>query len=333
MAASGFEPRAQVFPYQRKLGLFFDENRMRNAFDKLAGIQFEPQDTDATDHFLKVLNKDYELSYRSYLQRRMFMVQGRITRLIVVTLLLALVSGRPASAMDFFEIEVYPYETAGAGEKEFESLNSYVINGQREAEPGLVPTHHLWRTSLELSYGLSDHLEVAGYLDLALTADGRFDYAGNRFRGRYRFFEKDQIPVNLGLYAEIEFPNSRFSVNDIEVEIRLILEKDLGPLTIQLNPIFEKAFDGEESSGGVELQYAAKGYYRFRPWLMPGVEFYGDFGPLTHFEPSSEQKHFIFPVVDSKLSQHVKLNTGVGFGLTSASDSVLVKLNLEYEFY
>lgn len=238
----------------------------------------------------------------------------------------------PASALNFFELEVYPYETAGQGELELESNNSYVINGQREADPGKVVTHHLWRTSLEVAYGLTDHLEVAGYLDLALTANGRFDYAGGRVRGRYRFFEKDQIPINLGLYTELELPNQRFSDNDTEIELRLILEKDLGPLTVQLNPIFEKSLSGEDSSVGMEFVYAAKVYYRFRPWLMPGIEVYGDVGPLTHFEPSSEQKHFIFPVVNSKLTRHVKLSTGVGFGLTPASDSTLVKLNLEYEF-
>ncbi len=237
-----------------------------------------------------------------------------------------------AFALNLFELEVYPYETAGPGEMELESLNSYVINGQRDAEPGQAITHHLWRTSLEMVYGVTDHLEAAGYLDLALTANGRFDYAGGRVRGRYRFLEKDQIPINLGLYAELELPNRRFDENDIELELRLILERDLGPLTVRLNPIFEKSLSGADSSGGMEFQYAAKLFYRFRPWMMPGIEFYGDVGPLTHFEPSSEQKHFIFPVVDAKLTRHVKLSTGVGFGLTPASDFTLVKLNLEYEF-
>ena len=250
--------------------------------------------------------------------------------ILVIAILIG--SENSARALNFFELEVYPYETAGPGELELESLNSYVVNGKREAEPGQVVTHHLWRTSLELVYGVTDHLEAAGYLDLALTGNGRFDYAGGRLRGRYRFLEKDEIPVNLGVYAELELPNRRFDENDIEIELRLIAEKDLGPITIQLNPIFEKSLSGEDSSVGWEFQYAAKVYYRFRPWLMPGIEVFGDVGRLTSFEPSSEQKHFIFPVVDAKLSRHLRLNTGIGFGLTSASDFTLVKLNLEYEF-
>src|SRR4051812_15037393 len=131
----------------------------------------------------------------------MFMVQGRTIPLAIVTILVAIivVTGvTPASALNFFELEVYPYDTADQGEVEFESLNSYVINGEREADPGKVASHHLWRTSLETVYGVTDHLEAAAYLDLALTPDGKFDYAGSRFRGRYRFFEKDQLPVNMG---------------------------------------------------------------------------------------------------------------------------------------
>jgi hypothetical protein len=264
--------------------------------------------------------------------RRRDIIRARSLYGTVLIIAILIGSELSASALNFFELEVYPYETTGPGELELEGRSSYVINGKRDAGPGQVMTHHLWRTSLEASYGLTDHLEVGSYLDVALTADGRFDYAGGRVRGRYRFLEKDQIPINLGLYTELELPNRRFDENDIELELRLILEKDLGPLTIQLNPILEKALSGEGSSRGTELQYAAKLYYRFRPWLLPGVEFFGGTGRLTHFEPSSKQEHFIFSVVDAKLTRQVKLNTGVGFGLTPASDSTLVKINLEYEF-
>src|SRR5215510_2039340 len=83
-----------------------------------------------------------------------------------------MVSDRPVFALNFFELEVYPYDTAGQGEVELESQNNYVVNGEREADPGKVPNHHLWRTSLEAVYGVTDHLEAAAYLDLALTPDG-----------------------------------------------------------------------------------------------------------------------------------------------------------------
>ena len=239
----------------------------------------------------------------------------------------------PAWALNFFELEVYPYDTAGPGELEVESLNSYFVNGQTAPpEPDQVADQHLWRSSLEMNYGLTDHLEAAGYLDVARTGDGSFDYAGARFHGRYRFLEKDEIPVNLGVYVELEFPNRRFDPDNFSTELRLILEKDLGPFTVQLNPIFEKSWSGESENVGTEFSYAAKVYYRWSSRLKPGIEFYGDIGPLDNPDPASQQKHYVIPVLDVILARQLKLNTGIGFGLTPGSDSCLIKFNLEYEF-
>ena len=237
-----------------------------------------------------------------------------------------------ARALNLFELEVYPYDTAGPGELEVETLNSYVVNGLGSPEPDIVPDQHLWRSSLELTYGLTDHLEAAAYLDFARTEDGSVDYAGNRVHGRYRFFEKDEIPVNVGLYVELEIPNRRFDEDNLSAEMRLILEKDLGAFTVQINPIFEKSLSGESTNIGTEFSYAAKTLYRWRPWLKPGVEFYGDIGPLSNPDRSSRQAHYVIPEVDLLLARQLKLNTGVGFGLTHGSNSCLIKFNLEYEF-
>jgi len=48
-------------------------------------------------------------------------------------------------------------------------------------------------------------------------------------------------------------------------------------------------------------------------------------------EPTSEQQHYIFPVIKGELSHGIEYNTGVGLGLTHGSDPVIVKLNLELE--
>jgi len=257
--------------------------------------------------------------------------RGVIVSILCLGILLA-VNEAPAWALNLFELEVYPYDTTGPGELEVETLNSYVVNGQTASEPGRVADQHLWRSSLEVNYGLTDHLEAAGYLDVARTGDGNFDYGGARFHSRYRFFEKDEVPVNLGVYVELEFPNRRFDADNFSTELLLILEKDLGPFTVQLNPIFEKSWSGESENVGTEFSYAAKVYYRWSSRLKPGIEFYGDIGPLDNPDPASQQKHYVIPVLDVILARQLKLNTGIGFGLTPGSNSCLIKFNLEYEF-
>jgi len=62
------------------------------------------------------------------------------------------------------------------------------------------------------------------------------------------------------------------------------------------------------------------------------LEYYGDLGPLRGFDPPSQQQHLLFPVVDLNLGPQWEYNFGVGFGLTHATDRLLVKLILGYRF-
>ena len=67
--------------------------------------------------------------------------------------------------------------------------------------------------------------------------------------------------------------------------------------------------------------------------LTPGVEFYGGVGNINNPEPTKEQQHCIFPVVKGKLPHRLEYNFGVGVGLTSGSDHVVVKFTVELEKY
>ena len=234
-----------------------------------------------------------------------------------------------AYALNYYELEVYPYATAAKGETELENTFVYTDRGTKDAEP---PDNNkgLRRESLEASYGITDKTEVAAYADFAgLPGDG-WDHEATRVRARTRFFEKGELPVDLGLYAEAEFP--RHDANDFEFELRGILEKDFGLWTLDLNPILEKAVTGEEASEGWELQYAAGLIYRMNERIHPRLDVFGDFGPIRSFEDKDEQKHLISPAVDVNLGHGFKLTAGLGLGLTKATEQRLVRTKLEWEF-
>jgi hypothetical protein len=57
------------------------------------------------------------------------------------------------------------------------------------------------------------------------------------------------------------------------------------------------------------------------------VEYYGDFGQLQQFKPTSEQSHTLFAVLDYGGSSN-GIEFGVGRGLTPASDKWVIKLML-----
>src|SRR5262249_20386307 len=146
----------------------------------------------------------------------------------------------PAWALNFFELEVYPATTEGAGQHEIESLTSFVANG-RNAEG---ETHHLLRTSLEYNYGLTDKIDVAAYTDLEKRNGDELEYAGSRFRARGALWDKGRFPLDLGWYLEAEVPYHAES--DLELEFRPLVSRDLGRFSIDLNPAFELPTVSEE---------------------------------------------------------------------------------------
>lgn len=244
----------------------------------------------------------------------------------------AIFAAVPARALNFFELEVYPYQTEGAGVAEFESLNSIAPKGHHRGDEGAFPTDSLYRSSLEATYGFGEKIEAAAYLDLVHPDGASMQYAGSRYRLRGSLFEKGEMPLDLGWYAELEWRRTpEFGDNQLEVDLRPILERDVGRITVSVDPIFEKALAGPDRKRGFEFDYAAKTSYRWAALLSPGLEFYGDIGHIDDSDPLARQQHYIFPVVDMHLPGRVNANLGVGFGLTRASDRIIVKINLELE--
>jgi hypothetical protein len=261
-------------------------------------------------------------------------------RPIVVYALGLLACGRPALAqVDPFEFEVYPAQTVGHGMMELESLNSVVAEGHTEGDAGTssgdFPSNHMYRTALELTYGLTDKIEAAAYLNLAKPDGASFQYAGSKFRLRGSLFEPGQLPVDLGWYVELEWHKTpQFDASELELELRPIIEKDWRRFEVDLNPIFEKAiFVGPDKNKGFEFGYVAGVYYNYQRWLSPGVEFYGGIGLIDDIDPLHEQQHYIFPVVRGELPGGIEYNLGPGIGLTRGSDQVIMKINIELEHF
>ena len=235
----------------------------------------------------------------------------------------ALAAALPAHALNFFELEVYPATTEGKGVHEVENITTFVANGV-DAE-----RHRLLRSSFEYNYGLTDKIDVAAYVDVEKPNGGDVEYAGSRFRARGALWDKGRFPLDLGWYLEAEVPHNQES--DLELEFRPIVSRDVGRFSFDLNPIFELPTVSEERRT-VEFNYAARVYYRLSRRFIPGVEFYGDIGQVRAIDGSREQEHYVLPGVYGRLARGLKFAVGPAFGLTRASDAVLLKLHVEYEF-
>ncbi len=256
--------------------------------------------------------------------------------LAVVVLASCALTSQARAQMDPWEFEVYPAQTLGRGMMELEGLNSFVARGPSRGYEGSasgdVPSDQMYRGAIELTYGLTDKLEAAAYVDTAHPNGDGLQYAGSKFRLRGQLFEQGEKPVDIGGYVELEWHKiPEFDDQELELELRPILSKDLGRFSIALNPKFEKVLVGSANGQGFEFGYAAGIYYRWQRWLSPGVEFYGGLGPLDHIDPGRQQQHYVFPVLRGELAHGIEYNFGPGFGLTRNSDHVVAKFNIELE--
>ena len=225
--------------------------------------------------------------------------------------------------------KVYGYGTRKRGEVEFVYFNNYFARSALTQTffGKAVDREGHFSHSLEVEYGFTDRWTVAAYVDFEQPKGEGFRYT--RVRGvffRYRFFEKGDRFINTAIYLEYYLPRKSYK-NEEELEIKVILEKDVGPFRIDLNPSFEKAMSGPEVGEGLKFNYASGIYWSPVQWLRGGMEFYGKLGELSELKGSSmkEGQHWVFPSLKFRFPMHVGLDVGVGFGLTDASDDLIVK--------
>jgi hypothetical protein len=254
-------------------------------------------------------------------------------------LALGLLASLPCAAqVDPWEFEVYPYSTTPRGMAEFESDNALVTAGHQAGgegtSAGTLASQGMWYNAYEFTYGLTDRIEGAVYLNLAKPEGGGLRWAGDNLRLRGRLFDQGVLPVDLGWYAELEWHKTpQFDDAVRELELRPIIEKDVGPVSIMVNPKFETVLAGVGRGQGFEFGYDAGIHYRWSRALSPGIEFFGGAGLIDGIDPSSQQQHYVFPAVWGELPHGLEYNFGVGYGLTRGSDRVILKFNVELERY
>jgi hypothetical protein len=254
--------------------------------------------------------------------------------LIFIALVIAT---RAAAQVDPWELEVYPYATEARGVAEFETGNAVAAKGHSTGgsgtSSGTFPSEAMWYQQFEIDYGVTDRLEADVMLDMALPRGQGYWYAGSKYSLRGKLLDEATLPVELGWYAELEWRKTpQFDTNELQVDLRPIIEKDLNRVSIVLNPKFEKAiFLGPNKNKGFEFGYAAGVYLHWLRELSPAVEFYGGIGFIDDSEPLKQQQHYIFPLFWGELPKGVEYSVGPGFGLTPGSDRVLVKLNFGLE--
>lgn len=246
-------------------------------------------------------------------------------------ILLCLISAA-AWAQGNYEIQVYPSETVKPGYTMFELHSNYTVEGSKSTTDGTFPTEHQLHETVEITHGITDWFELGWYFFTSVGPDQGWKWVGDHIRPRVRAPEEWKWPVGASVSFEFGYQRPIFSGDTWTLEIRPIVDKQIGRWYMAFNPVFDRSFHGPGVHDGMVFSPNVKVGYDFTKKINGGFEYYGAVGPLDSFFLTSEQQHDFFPVVDLNLSPKWEFNFGVGVGATQTTDHLIVKMILGYRF-
>jgi hypothetical protein len=229
-------------------------------------------------------------------------------------------------AQDNYEIQVYSAPTMTKGVTMFELHSNFTVNGEQRTVKGVRPSWHAEHETLEITQGITDNFELGFYLFTNYTSPYGYQVVGTHLRPRVCAPESWKLPVGLSLSAEIGFQSMNYSADTWSLELRPIIDKTMGKVYIALNPVLSFSLRGTDIQHVPAFTPNVKASLAATPKFSLGAEYYGDLGALNHFEPGPQQSQAIFAVADLYVDPRWEINFGPGWGLTSATDGLVLKL-------
>jgi hypothetical protein len=239
-------------------------------------------------------------------------------RVLLLSVLLASIPTL-ASAQAGFEYEVYSTHIESPHATTAELYTNFVTSGRREVEDGQFATHRALRSSLEITHGLLPWLEGSLYFVGGAFRGREPEYVGNRLRLTAVAPQKWNLPFDLGLTQEVGYARPGFAEHRWAYELGPILGKSFGPVSLLVNPMFERGFDGDER----EIEFEPKGKLAYD---------FGDDGAIALEYYGSEYHHQLFVTVETEVAHKWEFGIGVGRGLTRESDKSVLTTKIEYHF-
>jgi hypothetical protein len=203
----------------------------------------------------------------------------------------------------------YPYDTLPEGAAEVEIYADQTPLRVFADEAGDPAKGKLWepsyRLQTELEYGVTNRWELGFYQVFEAEpkdgGDNNLKFDGFKWRIRTRLAEAGELPVDIGLYLELETLHDEWALEE-----KILLSRQFGKLRALANlwveQEVERPFDGKKS-GEVEfiVNPTAGLTYQVTPVFQPGIEYWGR-GALAPEgagvdRQNSKVHHFVGPAV------------------------------------
>ena len=237
----------------------------------------------------------------------------------------ALLLAAPCLAQDNYEIQVYGSDMVPPHNTMVELHSNFTVDGSKTVINGVLPTNHAEHETVEITQGITDWFETGFYIFTSIQPNGGWQWVGDHIRPRVRIPESWHWPVGVSLSNEIGYQRAAFSADTWSWEIRPIVDRKLGRWYLSFNPTLDRSWHGPSVKRGVEFSPNAKFSFDFTKRIAGGLEYYAAYGPLTGFDPLREQQQQFIPAIDVDFGPRWEFNFGVGVGVTSATDHLIVK--------
>ncbi len=262
---------------------------------------------------------------------------------MLILMLLPIVDGKFAVAQDNYqisnyEIQVYGSQTVTPKTTMVESFSNVSADGTKPlagsvySANGLYPTNNVLHETVEITQGINSWSEVGFYVFTDVRSGQGWQWVGDHIRQQVRAPDSWHWPVGASLSIDFGYQRPQFSTDTWTLEVRPIVDKQLGRWYFAMNPAFERSFHGRSVSQGVAFAPSVKLSYGFNKYISGGLEYYGDYGSLRDISSFHNQQQQFFPAVDLNVSPDWEINLGVGIGVTASTDDWIWKANVGRRF-
>ncbi len=249
-----------------------------------------------------------------------------------LVLLMFLFTAVPLRAQGNYEVQVYAADTVPRARTMLELHSNFTFEGSKTTVDGVRPDNHALHETIEITQGFTSWFETGFYIFMSYRPGEGYQWVGDHIRPRVRVPDEWHWPVGLSLSTEIGYQRRSYSADTWTWEIRPIIDKQLGRWYLGFNPSFDRSFHGLSVSKGVVFAPNAKVSYDVTKKVAMGLEYYGEVGSITGFDPLREQIQAIMPAIDLNLGPDWEFNLAAGIGLTGGTDHLLVKMILGRRF-
>ena len=225
------------------------------------------------------------------------------------------------------EIQVYTGGLESPGKFNLTIHANYTPSAQTIPRfPGGIVPQGSTNGAFEWAYGVSDWFEAGAYMPVyTVTRNGKLLLDGAKLRALFAVPGADSRRFFYGVNFELSRNSRVWDESRYGGEIRPIIGGRSGSWDFIANPILDTSFDRLSS---LDFEPCFRVAYNRRPEWAGAVEYYADFGELRSLGPGERS---LFAVADHA-GKFLDVEAGIGFGLSKATDKVVLKTILSHTF-